>query len=101
MITIKNNTKKQLEINEIYKRAQEKNIYHIEQAYKKSSCAKYCAWYSIVKFCSEILDTYDYYITYANCQRFGMICKYIDKNTKQARLRYWTSYNVYDCEMIE
>ena len=100
MITIKNNTKKQLEINEIYKRAQEKNICHIEQAYKKPSCAKYCAWYSIVKFCNEMLDAYDYYITFANCQRFGMICKYIGTDGKK-HLRYWTSYNVYDCEIIE
>lgn len=100
MITIKNNTKRQIEINEIYKRAQAKNIDDIEQAYKKPSCAKYVAWHSIVRFCNEMLDTYDYYITFANCQRFGMICKYIDNNTKQARLRYWSSYNVYDCEVI-
>ena len=36
MKTIKNNTKRQLEINEIYKKAQEKGIYDIEQAYTVS-----------------------------------------------------------------
>ena len=100
MITIKNNTKRQLEINDIYKKAQEKGIYDIEQAYKKPSCAKYVAWHSIVHFCNEMLDAYDYYITFANCQRFGMICKYIGCDGKK-HLRYWSSYNVYDCEVIE
>lgn len=100
MKIIKNNTKKQVEINEIYKMAQEKGINNISLAYKNPSCAKYNAWCNIVYYCNYTLNSDKYYITYANCQRFGMICKYIDNNTKQAKLRYWTSYGVYDCEMI-
>lgn len=100
MITIKNNTKKQLEINEIYKKAQEKNIYHIEQAYKRPSNRKRDVWQGIATYCVKFLKTMHIYITYANCYRFGMICEYIGNDGKKY-LRYWTSYNIYDCEVIE
>ena len=100
MKIIKNNTKKQIEINEIYKKAQEKGVYNIEQAYKKPSYAKYTAWHSIINYCYEYLYIVNYYITFANCQRFGMICKYIGDDGKK-HLRYWSSYDVYDCEVIE
>ena len=99
MITIQNNTKRQLEINEIYKKAQEKNIYNIEQADKKPSNIKRDVWQGIATYCVRFINTIDVYITYANCQRFGMICKYTGNNG-ETRLRYWTSYNIYDCKMI-
>lgn len=82
------------------KRHSKKGIYDINDAYKKPSYLKYHAWLSIVKYCDEMFDAYEYYITFVNCQTFGMICKYIGNDGKK-HLRYWTPYNTYDCEVIE
>lgn len=99
MKIIKKQYKKQLEINEIYKKAKENNIWNIFQAYKSPSYQKIRLFDDITYICREALNSYDWYIIDYNSRSFSMICKYKGKN--KTYIRYWTPYNTYDCEVIE
>ena len=105
MITLKQTQK--AKINQLVKKfnkAQENNERDIYQAYEKPSQAKVMAYYNILDICINQLNSYEYYIVGHNCNTFSMICKYTKwndiKKQYELRLRYWTAYNTYDCEVI-
>ena len=81
-----------------FNKAQEKGERDIYQAYEKPSQAKINAYYNILETCINELNSYEYYIVGHNSNIFSMICAY-EKNG-ETRLRYWTAYNTYDCEVI-
>lgn len=89
---------------EKFNKAKENNIFRIYEVYEKPSQTKVNAYYNIIDICINQLNSYEYYIVGHNCNTFSMICKYIKWNdTKkqyETRLRYWTAYNTYDCEVI-
>ena len=101
MKTIKQTQKAKInQLVEKFNKAQQNGIRDIFQAYEKPSKHKIDAYYNILKTCINELNSYKYYIVGHNCNTFSMICGYIGKNG-ETRLRYWTAYNTYDCEVIE
>ena len=100
MITLKQTQKAKInQLVEKFNKAQENNERDIYQAYEKPSQAKIDAYCNILDICIHELNSYEYYIVGHNCNTFSMICGY-EKNG-ETRLRYWTAYNTYDCEVIE
>ena len=100
MITLKQTQK--AKINEIvgkYNYAKQKGNSDIYDVYKKPSQAKVYAYCNILVICINELNSFEHYIVDYNCNTFSMICKYVGKNGEM-RLRYWTKYNTYDCEVI-
>ena len=99
MITLKQTQKAKInQLVEKFNKAQQNSIRDIYQAYEKPSQAKISAYYNILETCINELNSYEYYIVGHNYNTFSMICGY-EKNGK-IRLRYWTAYNTYDCEVI-
>lgn len=99
MITLKQTQKAKInQLVEKFNYAQRKSIRDIYEAYEKPSQAKINAYYNILETCINELNSYEYYIVGHNSNTFSMICGY-EKNGK-TRLRYWTAYNTYDCEVI-
>ncbi len=106
MITLKQTQKAKInQIVEKFNIAKKNNVWAIFDVYDKPSQAKISAYDNIVKECVEELKSQQFYIVGYNCDIFSMICKYVKWNdTKkqyEVRLRYWTAYNTYDCEVIE
>ena len=100
MITLKQTQKAKInQLVEKFNKAQENNKRDIYQAYEKPSQAKINTYCNILDICIDQLNSYEYYIVGHNCSTFSMICGYIGKNG-ETRLRYWTAYNTYDCEVI-
>lgn len=100
MITLKQTQKAKINrLVEKFNKAQQNSIRDIYQAYEKPSQAKIDAYYNILETCINELNSYGYYIVGHNSNTFSMICGYIGKNG-ETRLRYWTAYNTYDCEVI-
>ena len=100
MITLKQTQKAKVnQLVEMFNYAKQHNIRDIFQAYEKPSQAKIDAYYIILTICINQLNAYEYYIVGHNCNTFSMICKYTGNNG-ETRLRYWTAYNTYDCEVI-
>ena len=100
MITLKQTQKAKInQLVEKFNKAQENNERDIYQAYEKPSQAKIDAYCNILDICINELNSYEYYIVGHNSNTFSMICGYIGKNG-ETRLRYWTAYNTYDCEVI-
>lgn len=100
MITLKQTQKAKInQLVEKFNKAQQNSIRDIYQAYEKPSKHKIDVYYNILKTCINELNSYEYYIVGHNCNTFSMICGYIGKNG-ETRLRYWTAYNTYDCEVI-
>lgn len=101
MITLKQTQKAKInQLVEKFNIAQENNVRGIFEAYANPSKSKIDAYYNIRKTCINELNSFDYYIVGHNISTFSMICGYSGKNGK-TRLRYWTAYNTYDCEVIE
>ena len=99
MITLKQTQKAKInQLVEKFNKAQQKGIRDIFQAYANPSQAKMNAYYNILETCINELNSYEYYIVGHNSNTFSMICGY-EKNG-ETRLRYWTAYNTYDCEVI-
>ena len=99
MITLKQTQKAKInQLVEKFNKAQENNVWNIFKAYKKPSRHKIDAYYNILETCINELNSYEYYIVGHNSNTFSMICGY-EKNG-ETRLRYWTAYNTYDCEVI-
>lgn len=99
MITLKQTQKAKInQLVEKFNYAQRKGIRDIYQAYEKPSKHKIYAYRNILDICINELNSYEYYIVGHNCNTFSMICGY-EKNG-ETRLRYWTAYNTYDCEVI-
>ena len=100
MITLKQTQKAKInQLVEFFNRAQQNNERDIYHAYEKPSQAKIDAYCNILDICINELNSYEYYIVGHNSNTFSMICGYIGKNG-ETRLRYWTAYNTYDCEVI-
>lgn len=99
MITLKQTQKAKInQLVEKFNIAQQNSIRDIYQAYEKPSQAKIDAYFNILNICIHELNSYEYYIVGHNSNTFSMICGY-EKNG-ETRLRYWTAYNTYDCEVI-
>lgn len=99
MITLKQTQKAKInEIVEKFKIAKRNYINSIFEAYEKPSKHKIYAYYNIREICQKQLNSLEYYIVGYNCNTFSMICRYVGKNG-ETRLRYWTAYNTYDCEV--
>ena len=105
MITLKQTQKAKInQLVEKFNTAKENNIWNIVDAYKQPSQAKIRVYDNIVVECIDKLRSEQYYIVGYNCNTFSMICKYTKWNDiikrYELRLRYWTAYNTYDCEVI-
>ena len=101
MITLKQTQKAKInQLVEKFNYAKQNNIKGIYDAYEKPSRNKIHAYFNILNICMNDLNSYEYYIVGHNSNTFSMICKYIGKNG-ETRLRYWTAYNTYECEVIE
>ena len=99
MITLKQTQKAKInQLVEKFNKAQQNNIRGIYEAYANPSKSKIDVYYNILDICINELNSYEYYIVGHNINTFSMICGY-EKNG-ETRLRYWTAYNTYDCEVI-
>ena len=99
MITLKQTQKAKInQIVEKFNKAQRNSIRDIFEAYEKPSKHKINAYRNILDICINELKSYEYYIVGHNCNTFLIFCGY-EKNG-ETRLRYWTAYNTYDCEVI-
>lgn len=100
MKTLKQTQKAKInQLVEQYNKAKDNNIRGIYEAYANPSKSKIDAYRNILGICIFELNSFNYYIVGHNCNTFSMICKYTGKNG-ETRLRYWTAYNTYDCEVI-
>ena len=98
MKTIKQTQK--AKINQLVKKfnkAQQNGIRDIFQAYEKPSFEKECIYHNLVNLAIK-MNSFDYGCISGNNQLFTFMIVYYDNGNK--RIRYFTRYNTYDCEMI-
>ena len=105
MITLKQTQKAKInQLVEKFNIAKKHNVWNIFAAYDNPSQEIIRVYRNIVEQCIDELRSEQYYIVGHNCNTFSMICKYIKwndaKKQYETRLRYWTSYNTYDCEVV-
>lgn len=96
MIILKQSQKVKIKwLNDIYNY---KTRYNLQSIYKKPSFEKECVYHNLVNLAIK-MNSHDYGCIYGKNQIFTFMIIYYDNGTK--RIRYFTRYNTYDCEVIE